>query len=229
MVQMRREIIVGSILVFTLIVSIAVAITLIPTEERAEPPIWHVGDEWVYQVTGDDTYTFHHEVIAEETIDNEDCYVIEVSYTPPYLEDWGGILTSENGWVGKETGLPIKKQLSGEYGGAPFTATLTYTYHSGTDMWPLKVGKEVTLNATIIMTSTLYDSPVSGTETGTVKVEKIEDITVPAGTFTCFKVVHYEDGYIMQTSWYSDSAKYWVKRIYSETGEIRELLSCSAQ
>ncbi len=56
-----------------------------------------------------------------------------------------------------------------------------------------------------------------------------EDITVPAGTFTCFRVTFYGDDDVLKTSWYSDSAKHWVKTIYSETGEIYELMSYSNQ
>jgi len=63
-----------------------------------------------------------------------------------------------------------------------------------------------------------------------VKVEKREDITVPAGTFTSFKIVYYDEhDNITRTSWYSDSVKRDVKRIYNETGETHELVSYSVQ
>lgn len=225
MVQMRRGILFGVILVSALIAAITAIVALIPTEETVEPPTLHVGDEWVYRVTDDNVYTFHYEVIAEETVDNRDCYVFELTCTPPYLSSLGGLLSGENMWVEKGTGFSIKEQISGEYMGTPFIKTLTYTYHSGPeDMWPLKVGKEVTVTATVIENSTFTDHPISRTETGTVKVEKREDITVPAGTFTCFKMVHYDEyGNVTGTRWYSERVKYWVKM------EETELVSYSIQ
>lgn len=231
MVQMRRGILVGVILVFTLIIAVTAVITLIPTEERAkaELPTLHVGNEWVYQVADDNVYTFHYEVIAEEIVDNRDCYVFKLSSTPPYRSPLGGILSGENMWVEKETGLTVKAQISGEYMGTPFTKTTTYIHHSGKDIWPIEVGKEVNVTMTAIENSSLSGS-WSSTGTVTVKVEKRENITVPAGTFKCFKVVFYDEyDSITRTSWYSDSIKYWVKTIYNETGETHELISYSIQ
>jgi len=89
---------------------------------KAELPTLHVGNEWVYQVTDDNVYTFHYEVIVEETVDNKDCYVFKLSSTPPYRGPLGGILSGENMWVEKETGLTVKAQISGEYMGTPFTS-----------------------------------------------------------------------------------------------------------
>jgi hypothetical protein len=161
-------------------------------------------------------------------VDNKDCYVLELTCTPPYLSSLGGILSGENRWVDKETGLSVKSQISGEYMGAPFTKTATYIYHSGTDMWPIEVGKEVNMISTAIENS-VYGS-WTYTRMVTMKVEKRENITVPAGPFPCFKIVIYDEHEnIMQTAWYSDSVKYYVKIVYSETGETRELVSYSIQ
>jgi hypothetical protein len=59
-------------------------------------------------------------------------------------------------------------------------------------------------------------------------VESIEEITVAAGTFKCFKVVTYDDeGVKLETSWYSDKVKAKVKSILHESGDTRELQSYS--
>ena len=77
---------------------------------------------------------------------------------------------------------------------------------------------------TVVENSTFLGHPVSRVETGTVSVENMENITVPAGTFTCFRVVAYgEYDEIIGTVWYSDEVKYWVK-----IGEM-ELLSYLVQ
>lgn len=224
-IQMRKGILFGVIIVLALVTAITAIIALTPTEEIVEPPTLHVGDEWVYQIIGDNTYIIHYKVTAEGMVDNTDCYLVEVLYTPPLPGGLGGLLSGENMWMEKGTGFPIKEQISGEYIGAPFIKTLTCIYHSGPeDMWPLKVGREVTVTATVIENSTFTDHPVSRTETITLKVEKREDITVPAGTFTCFKIVFYDEyGSITTTRWYSDEVKFWVK-----TGEA-ELISYSIQ
>lgn len=194
-------------------------------EVITELPTRHIGDEWTYQVTElYNSYTFHHEVIAEETVDNKNCYVIEVIPTPPHEHGMGYLCYGGNEWMEKETGVMVKKQVTGEFVGTPFTKTQTFVYHSEVNMWPLQVGKEVTVTTTVIENDTIsgFDNR---TQTGTVKVEGREDITVPAGTFTCFKVVFYENGNVLKASWYSDSANHWVKTIYSETGTTHELIS----
>lgn len=224
---MKRGILVGVIVAAILIVAATAIITLIPTEEgvKAEAPTWNIGDEWVYRVTNDITYTFHYKVIDEETVDNEDSYVLEESHDPPYQ----GIRIDERLWVEKASGDTMKMQTSGMYIGDPYTRTETWTYqYSGADRWPIEVGKEYSVIRTL--TYTTYPSGPAGTEDEfiRIKVEKREDITVPAGMFTCFKIVNYdENDNALSTLWYSDDAKRYVKRISNMTGETWELVSYS--
>jgi hypothetical protein len=69
------------------------------------------------------------------------------------------------------------------------------------------------------------------TETKTInyiyKVEGIEEITVPAGKFRCFKVVQYDDtDNPLSTLWESDRVRqYLVRSVDHETGEVIELKS----
>ncbi|TES99996.1 MAG: hypothetical protein E3J80_01930 [Hadesarchaea archaeon] len=215
------------ILVYVLIVTIAAAITLVLSDggTKAELPTYNIGDEWVYRSTNDITYTFHYKVTAEETIDDEDSYVIETSYDPPFL----GIKSGETTWVKKGTGDTMKEQWSGNYTGFLFTRTQTYSYqYSGADKWPIEVGKEYSVTRTQTYTITPPYQTGTETKTSTVKVEKMEDVTVPAGTFTCFKEVYYdEDGNVWFTLWHSDDVKRYVKTINNETGETTELVSYS--
>jgi hypothetical protein len=57
----------------------------------------------------------------------------------------------------------------------------------------------------------------------------VEQITVPARTFRCFKIVEYDEaGIAVRTSWVSDEAKQVkAKSIDHETGEVTELVSYS--
>jgi hypothetical protein len=58
-------------------------------------------------------------------------------------------------------------------------------------------------------------------------VESREDITVEAGTFSCWKIIMYEDGSILQTMWWSDEAKTMVKSTDADDNTLMELQSYS--
>jgi len=224
--KLERRIIIGAVLASALIAAIVVAIILIPKEmagPQAQLPTLHVGDEWVYRSTDNITYTFHYRVVGEEMVDNEDSYVIETSYDPPYR----GNFSSGTTWVEKATGDTMKDERSGKYRGTPFTKTWTYTYqYLGVDRWPIEVGKEYSMIRTVTLSTPPYE-PIEETETFKAKVEKVESITVPAGTFTCFKIVNYdENDNLLSTFWYSDEVKRSVKTI-AQTGVTTELVSYS--
>ena len=117
--------------------------------------------------------------------------------------------------------------------GRPNVATAGEVYMLG--LYPLIVGKE--LNST---QSTTYNYTSGGTTTTytyeftyTGRVEVKEDITVPAGSFTCYKVTMRDPttGDLVYTTWYSDEVKYYVKYIdYSTTPETTfELEAYSVQ
>ena len=85
-----------------------------------------------------------------------------------------------------------------------------------------------------IKTETVYTTYMGETETDSVtettifKVEKVEEITVDAGTFNCFRIVEYdEDGNKLNTYWHSDTVKQNVKEINHEDGSTVELKSYS--
>jgi len=146
---------------------------------------------------------------------------------PPYEE----IFDAGRAWVDKATLRDIKGQTSGKYLGAPVTSTFDTAYQ-GSSKYPLKVGKEVTITATTTMTTTVSGESETETEvdTYTFRVERIEDITVPAGTFRCFKIVEYDEhGTVSDEEWYADEPKINVKSIDHETGEIMELKSYSVR
>lgn len=232
---MRIGVLAGTVVILTL-ATIGAAITLMLTQEETStqeggtetgPLAWNVGDEWVYRVTDGIWYTFHYEVVSEEVIDNKDSYVIEESHDPPYL----GTSSEETLWIEKATGDTMRVEMSGIYFGDPYEKTVTFTNeYIGPDKWPIETGKEYL----VIRTESYTTSPggPTGTEdrTITVRVEKRENITVPAGAFTCFKIVNYdENDNIMSTMWYSGDVKQYVKAVSNETGAIWELASYSIE
>ena len=186
-------------------------------------PILHVGDWWIMEfVFNETTYILTQNITGE----GPDYYVIYEEYNPPYQG------TSNMTYrVDKSTTYQIWGQGQSEYTydntTIPYTYNITffYTYYGGVP-FPMIVGKE--FNMTEIMTYTMImDNTTYTYEYNTsyvFEVETIESVTVPAGTFTCFKVNMWNatSGDLMYTMWYSDEAKTSVKYIdYTTTPEMR--------
>jgi len=184
-------------------------------------PILHVGDWWIMEfVFNETTYTLTQNITGE----GPDYYVIYQEYNPPY--QGRSNMTQQ---VDKSTTNPIWGQGQSEYTYDNTTITYTYnitffyTYYGGVQ-FPMIVGKE--FNMTEIMTYTMtMDNTTYTYEYNTSyvsKVETIESVTVPAGTFTCFKINMWNatSGDLIYTAWYSDEAKTWVKYVdYTTTPE----------
>ena len=198
--------------------------TTLTVERCGLCPTLHTGDQWVVRVSDDTIYTMTSEVTAIETITDKECYVFDIYFTPPVQ----GFIDTATAWCDTATMDVIRMQMSGEYMDFPYIASATTSYDYSNDKWPLEVGKECDVIKTTTFSLTVLDetSTETETETCTVKVEAREEITVPAGTFTCFKIVEYaENGDISSTWWYSDRTKLEVKSINHETGETNELKS----
>ena len=193
-------------------------------------PILHVGDWWIMEsVFNETTYTFTQNVTGE----GPDYYITYSENDPPYQG-----MYNRTSWVDKSTINPVTMQGTGEYTynntTIPYTynGTIFYTYKGGV-LFPLIVGKELnetdtyTMTSTMIIDDTPYTHESNDTYTYTVKVEAIENVTVPAGTFACFKIDMWNatSGELIYTYWYSDEAKTSIKYIdYTTTPEtIAEL------
>jgi hypothetical protein len=162
---------------------------------------------------------------AEEVIDGKVCYVVQGSFEPPV----GGVIRHALMVFEKATLFLLKARMSGEYQGLPFIQASSYSYEFlEKPYYPLQVGKECKVIKTEIRTTTMLGKTQTETETisYTYKIEGIEEITVPAGNFRCFKIVQYDDsGSAVSTRWESDSVRqYVVKSIDHETGEVTELI-----
>ena len=167
------------------------------------------------------------EVTGDEMMSGKDCYVVDILIDPPVM----GIVDGGTGWAEKATLDWVKMESSGEYMGLPYTSSVEGSY-KGPTLWPLKVGKEVTRTETTTTTIEILGETETETEkeTYTERVERIEDITVPAGTFRCFKIVEYDEhGSVSDEMWYSDEVKQSVKEISYKDGETTELKSYSVR
>ena len=160
-----------------------------PNDARTEKPEWKVGYEWTYswkRPGRSGTYT--SEIVREEIFEGVPSYVIRNEKNEDYYaKDVLGLIARKTG------GQLVFKRSS---------ARVNYS-------WPLQVGKEWTdsyLRENIRERS-------SQTFNYRMVVPKMEDVTVPAGTFETFKVEVYipRTGKLFAEYWYSARVKSAVK------------------
>ncbi|MBN2029924.1 hypothetical protein JW824_06725 [bacterium] len=196
------------------------------TGQRGSLPILKVGDEWAmgYVHVGDTPCEIINRVTDEKDIEGKSCYVLKSEFDPPLLPS--SILIMD-----KATMDVVSISSVEEIENGTIELTLNYSYeYFDTLMYPLEIGKTwkviETENAitSVMGENHIYDS----TFVYINKIEKVEEITVPAGTFDCFKIVSYnEEGQMTMTWWYSDDAKNDIKEYNHETGEDLVLTSYS--
>lgn len=191
-------------------------------------PVLNVGDKWIYRLISDGVeYTLTETMIGYDLVNGTNCYVVEVLYDPPLDEviDTAVVKGDSATFMGRSV------HLSGEYMDRPYVATVSYSLDSPSySLFPLNVGKEVKVTRTEQWSVTMMGELESETvvQTYTYRVEKKEEIDVPAGTFKCFKIVKYDEhGTALETRWHSDKAKSDVKWIDHETEDVAELISYS--
>jgi hypothetical protein len=191
-------------------------------------PTLHIGDKWVYRDIIDAiAYTVTETVVGDELMEDVDCYIAEREYDPALAG-----VTTETFWIEKTTQDAIRMQCSLEVSGVTVTGSMVVeSEYTGDERWPLEVGSEWTETATITNTFEAYGQTEKETFEYTIdyRVEEIEEVTVGAGTFRCFKVVSSELGQDTAVYWYSDKAKASVKIEDLEAGESKRLLSYSVR
>ena len=133
-------------------------------------------------------------------------------------------------WADKATGLlGVKHESTTTHNGQVTTSSTTYSYNPWASLFPLEVGKEVETEktSTNYYEGEPYGEPVVTTEEYTVVSKK--DVTVTAGTFSCWKITLDDSARdVTQTMWWSDEAKMMVRM--DEDGQtIMELQSYSVK
>ena len=225
----------GVLLVFCLLVATSLLLPACQEEEALEGqlPTPQVGDQWVFSYVVDETTgTLTEEVTGEETVEGRDCYVTDMSFDPVMSSTHDGVVYTTAGikyWGDKATGLlGVKMEFTTTYNGQVVTQSETYSYNPWTSLFPLEVGKEVETERTTIsyFEGEQYGETKVATEKYTVVSQ--EDVTVAAGTFSCWKITYYDSAlYTTQTMWWSDEAKTMVKMTDADGKTIMELQSYS--
>ena len=205
-------------------------------EEKApggQLPVYQVGDKWVWSyVMNEMTYTLTEEVTGEETVEGRDCYIIDMSFDPVISSTHGDVVYTVTGmkyWADKATtflGVKMEQSVTGNE--QTFTSTTHYSYNPWASLFPLEIGKvtETENTTTQYSDGTQRGNPVVTTEK--YVVDGKEDVTVTAGTFSCWKITMYGSaGNLTLTMWYSDQAKNAVKMTDAEGNTMMELKSYS--
>jgi hypothetical protein len=219
------------VLLVTLLLSAVILITGCGSgdkEKNAELPTLEVGDTWTVNGMSDDVeYQMVVKVTGEDMTDGKDAYVLEAMIDPP-LNATG--ISKMTGKVNKHTMEWIRQQASGEINGISFTMATSYSQKFSEMPFPYSIGKswEVTEEESNVFSSMGRSEKTTETNTYVYQVEKIEKVTVTAGTFECFKILKYDDDEnVVDTYWYSGKVKQNVKELDNETNETIEMVSYS--
>ena len=188
-------------------------------------PTWKIGDTWTVRssVNGSEI-TSVTTVTGQEIHNGIDCYTLQMNSTPSR-----GISTMTL-QVDKTTLDVVGMEMTGSMDGADFTVTANASYDYSVKPYPLSVGKTWTYTENTTTTTLVMGQTQTETETYSYnyKVASVENITVPAGTFECFKVVQYNSSTnaVLDTQWATDRMND-VKEIAGDGGVTSELVSYS--
>ncbi|MCP4603293.1 MAG: ABC transporter substrate-binding protein [Proteobacteria bacterium] len=161
-----------------------------PTATATEPA---GGPAWEYTVTYEDEVTaWSKAVVGEETIDGVDCHKVVTTFDANpfrYAAPTGTPikLLEMTEFLSKDT-LDMKQSaaFSNALGMIDLTSTQTASNFSGDHGQPYAFGDKYTLDLNVdLIPDTLAPSYM---DTNEVEVIAVEDVTVPAGTFRCYKV-----------------------------------------
>jgi hypothetical protein len=205
-------------------------------------PILEIGDSWKLALTSKKAnYNLTITVIGKETVNNVSCNVMKLFFEPENPLVHKGVSNEMTWWLDNSTLHLMRGEGKAHAYGYDLTFVEEHFYRFEGEMF-LTVGNEH--NETDSREMNVYGPPPTNllfmheeTTTPTrIKVEAIENITVPAGTFSCYKIATYDENgqSILSTKWFSMKAKTAVKTENYETGEFEifetaELLSYSLQ
>lgn len=184
---------------------------ILTVEEGVLTPL-SMGDSWTFEATFPTRLgttievEVTAEVIGEEPVDENDCYVLELSTEDSKFTEFDGAV-----YIDKVNMLPVKMDVEGEYAlvSYHFEAHGTYSFRiiDGGERFPLVVGKELKVEEELNVYGTEYPEPLETTTRYIYRVEAIEDV----GIFRCFKIVKYDEAGETEigTGWMSDEVKQW--------------------
>ncbi len=160
----------------------------------------------VYQVTYEDEVTeWTMSFAAEETIEGVDCWVFETEFDEnPFRyarpSNSPTKVTGVSYAISKDTLDVIQAKAKVEVMGMALTSTQTNDYSIADHGQPYSVGDTYSNEQETTIDPPLYDPTTAAID---IEVTAEENVTVPAGEFTCFKVELTIAGNPMDTEWYA--------------------------
>lgn len=184
-----------------------------------------IGDTWTWGAAeGPEQRIVTQEVVDHAIVEGTPCYVIHnsMSPSPPGLID--GFITK----ISSETLDPITMLAKWKTNGGRIeegsleeeSSSTSYVYSE--PPYPLTVGKTWDVSETEVTKADWRENALTFEDSSRYLVEQIEEITVPAGTFRCFKIIVYRHGSDSPSDikWLSAETKYFlVKGISLNSGE----------
>jgi hypothetical protein len=242
------EKIIRVLLVFSMLAAISFLLPACQVEEEASEaqvtiwgeeelegqlPVLQVGDKWVWSyVMSGTTYTLTEEITGSEMAEGRDCYIIDMQFDPVISSVHDEVVytvTKMTYWGDKLSGLlGVKQETTVTGNEQSFTSSEIYSYDPWMELFPLEVGKvlEAEKTTTSYMGGNLAGEPIVATEKWVI--DSKEEVTVAAGTFSCWKMIMYDgEGNVTLTMWYSDDVKSGVKMLEADGNVTMELKSYS--
>ncbi len=152
-----------------------------------------IGSTWVYnEISENEIDTMTATFIGEEVVNGDDSYIVEFQYDAPVYRGVGGYnpvqLLGHKLWFNKTTWDTNKYEVTAETpAGIQLLYANNYTYSEDDQRAQFWVGQSWTYDTKWDVNPANITLPIL---TWRADVVAIEDITVPAGTFQCFKVEH---------------------------------------
>jgi hypothetical protein len=189
-----------------------------------------VDSQWAYTVTyGTEVTTWTYSVFMEETVGGVDCYMSFAVFSAPPKRVASGssvTVTAAQTWRSQDNLAQYQATAAINLFGMNVTTTMTDTYTAGTPDF-FSVGDTWQYDEYLVLNPPL--SPSTHT-INDVTVVGMEEITVPAGTFNCYKIEYRVAGTLVKTEWWSPQVLGYVKQVSTGTyalPEIQELASYS--
>ena len=191
-------------------------------------PVLNLGDKWVLEkIVAGKVMTSTIEVVGNDQIYQKECYIINTTFIPPMNNSFGAMRMM----IDKQTMDVLSAESLGESGGSYYLWRVRSSYQYSQPPYPVSVGKvwQVAQTDSITIKTIANTTKEIENKVYTMKVEKSEKIKVPAGIFTCFKIVEYnEKGSPVSITWISPETKFMeVKYVDHISDESTELVSYS--
>lgn len=202
--------------------------TIEPTVEPApeptrEPTPAPDGPTWVYNVNYlEENTVWTVSVTGEETVEGVDCYVTRASFddvvnrefysSPDVLLEFRYVMD----WISKSTGDLKQYEMDiNALGMVDVITTVTGTYANENHGAPLNIGDTWSVDYMIVLEPQVSPDVKMSYQ---VEVAGMEEVTVPAGTFECYKVEQTlvasddipEDTPTVKTEWWATGEEFLV-------------------